>query len=303
MINRQVLPQIMSELPEGLWVVATPLGNIHDLSPRARMVLERANIILCEDTRRTSTLLCATEINRSNGLGGLKRFDAFSGSRDISRIVSELKTGKSVALVTDAGTPGISDPGAKLVAAARSARVTVTPVPGPSSVMALLSVCGFTDTAFVFKGFFPRKQAEREREIALCQESKAARIFVWFESPMRVADALSFIAAKAPEADVVAGKEITKIYEKFFAAKATETAEAVGQEVSREGTRGEWCFAVRFAEVPETSQWIKILECLIEAKVPLSLAVKQVSQHFGASRKSAYNLALKLSEKKFHQGG
>lgn len=142
----------------GLWVVATPIGNLGDLSPRAREALELADAILCEDTRRTARLAAALGISTP-----LERLDAHAGPRAIEKAVKRLEAGESLALVTDAGTPAISDPGAALVAAARDAGVAITPFPGASAVMTLLSVAGFHETPFTFRGFFRENPASAPR--------------------------------------------------------------------------------------------------------------------------------------------
>ena len=140
------------DLPQGLWVVATPIGNLGELSERARGALAQADAIYCEDTRRTGALLTAVGISGKS----LRRLDAHSGARAVEDAVARLESGESFAYVSDAGTPAISDPGSALVAAARARGVRVTPVAGPSAVAALLSVSGFEGTAFVFRGFFPQ---------------------------------------------------------------------------------------------------------------------------------------------------
>src|SRR4051812_7937426 len=141
-------PSKRQELPAGLWVVATPIGNLGDLSPRAAQALGEADVILCEDTRRTGTLLAAAGIESE---ARLRRMDAHASEREVARAVGDLRDGKRLALVTDAGTPSISDPGARLVQAAHEAGIQVTPIPGASAPAALLSAAGFTETSFVFR--------------------------------------------------------------------------------------------------------------------------------------------------------
>jgi len=326
--KKQDLPTRASEapgdrpagLPPGLWVVATPIGNLGDLSARARAALEHAGLIYCEDTRQAAKLLQATgiaapESGERRAERRLERLDAHASPDRIAHAAGEIAAraarGEGVALVTDAGTPAVSDPGARLVAAVAALDVDVTPVPGPSAVMALLSAAGFEDTAFAFRGFFPRKGGERSRELESCAQSPVARLYVWFESPNRVVDALESLAAAFPGAAVVASKELTKAYERFFRGTAVEVRDRVNREIAAEGERGEWCFAVRFegegrsagegdAGAGESGEalWTRVLECLIEGGVSASGAARQVSQHFGAPRKSAYDLALRISGKK-----
>jgi 16S rRNA (cytidine1402-2'-O)-methyltransferase len=285
--------------PPGLWVVATPIGNLDDLSARARQALSDADAVLCEDTRRTSQLLAALGVSRP-----LERFDAHAGEARVEGLVRRLVEGQSFALVSDAGTPGVSDPGARLVARAREAGVAVTPVPGPSAPVTLLSAAGFDETAFVFRGFFPRKAAEREAELGLARESARlglARVLVWFESPERVEEALLAVAGFEPGARVFAGKELTKLHERFFSGDAREAAAQVGAELEAQGKRGEWCFAVRMperagGEESESSEWVKALHCLLNAQVSASTAAREVSQQFGVPKNRAYKEALKIAD-------
>ncbi len=288
-------------------MVATPIGNLEDLTPRARDALSRAEAVLCEDTRRTSKLLAALGVRAT-----LKRFDAHSSDREVESVVSELRAGKTFALVTDAGTPAISDPGALLVQEARKAGVAVTPIPGVSAVATLLSVCGFIENEFTFRGFFPRKKSERERELKSARLSAVSRVFAWFESPERIAESLELIAGIEREfgaaLTVCVAKELTKIYEKSFWGSASEVSHAVLGEIKSEGARGEWCFAIRFpeqraadSESIEQSEggagWHLALQCLLDSNIAPSEAVKRVSHRFGIGKKAVYDLALKLSGK------
>ena len=208
------------DLPSGLWVIATPIGNLADMAPRALQALEKADLILCEDTRRTAALLSALEIPHFTRR--LDRLDAHTESQRLPGWIEALEEGKSLALVTDAGTPGVSDPGAILVEAARKAGVRITPFPGASAVSVLLSVAGFSETSFAFRGFFPRKIKEQEQELELALASKLVRVIIWFESPHRILDTLKVISQQNPEADLVVGKELTKIHEHLFYGVATD---------------------------------------------------------------------------------
>lgn len=303
MIPRGMTTSKKQDLPSGIWVVATPIGNLSDLTERARRALGSAGKIACEDTRETLKLLSALGIERPEG--GLTRLDAHSGPREIEALLEWVEEGpeRSVALVTDAGTPGISDPGARLVAAARARGVQITPVPGASAVATLLSAAGFDETAYAFLGFFPRKSIERRKLLGECERSPVARVFVWFESPHRIAEALAEVAEAVPGATVLAAKELTKLHERFFAGDAAEANSRVADEIGREGEKGEWAFAVRFQEAAgedarDSSEWLKTLKCLLDAQVSASEAARQVSQHFGVARKPVYEAALRISGKK-----
>jgi 16S rRNA (cytidine1402-2'-O)-methyltransferase len=291
-IKRQVFPP-------GLWVVATPIGNLEDLSDRARQALGQAHAILCEDTRRTSQLMAALGLSKP-----LERLDEHATDAKLEVVARRLASGESFALVSDAGTPGISDPGGRLVARARELGVAITPFPGPSAPVTLLSAAGFDETAFVFRGFFPRKNAERASELGLARESARlglARVLVWFESPERIEEALAFVAQAEPGARVFAAKELTKLHERFFEGPAPVAASAVRAELAAQGVRGEWCFAVKMpapSEAPagdESSDWVKALHCLLNAQVSASVAAREVSQQFGVPKNRVYKEALMIA--------
>jgi len=298
------------DLPTGLWVVATPIGNLGDLSERARAALKQADAILCEDTRRTANLLAALNMNLKVGSASvrmpkLERLDAHATPGRLNAIVERLRSGESFAMVTDAGTPGISDPGAVLVSLARKAGIPITPVPGPSALSAFLSVSGIQETGFTFRGFFPRSKGDRIRELELIQETEISTVFVWFESPERIVEAIELISEEIPDCHIVAAKELSKIYERFFAGEAPRIADAIREEVKREGARGEWCFLVSLGGVnsktevqQKSSEWVKALQCLLEVGASASDAAKQISRHFDVSRNEVYESALRLLGKK-----
>ena len=305
--NRQDLPTSSSGAAGDsgqLWVVATPLGNLEDGSPRMKRILSEVDWILCEDTRRTSQLLSALGISGKR----LERFDAHSDTRKVDELIGELTRGRVMALVTDAGTPAISDPGALLVRGARLAAIQVLPVPGPSAPIALLSVAGFHQTAFVFRGFFPRKNAEKRAELKLVSESHQsglASVYVWFESPERMIDSLEVLKQELPQVDAIASKEISKLYEKSFWGKAVEVFDQVESEIQKEGSKGEWCFAIDLGAVTrgEVSQescgdWEKALKCVLSGSESPSQAAKIVSQEFGVPKNRVYERALQIKGKK-----
>jgi 16S rRNA (cytidine1402-2'-O)-methyltransferase len=290
------------DLPSGLWVVATPIGNLGDITPRALQALRNADRILCEDTRRTGVLLSALGITESQGR--LERLDAHTHPQKLDEWIEKIQSGESYALVTDAGTPAISDPGSALVAIAREKGVHVTPLPGASAVVTLLSISGFQGAAFTFRGFFPRKRSDQTEELEVASTFSLSQIYVWFESPLRIEESLAVIGELYPDALVLAAKELTKLFERTFSGKAADVATQVKEEVQREGTIGEWCFAVQFpkSSPTETSDWIKALRCLLDAGISVSEASKRVSQVFGISKKVAYEASLKISGKK-NEGG
>ncbi len=303
--KRQKLPR-KTPVPSSLSVVATPIGNLSDFSPRARQALQEADVILCEDTRKAMQLMSALGITSQ---AQLERCDAHEEHKKSARWMQHLESGQKVVLLSDAGTPGLSDPGAMVLAEALEVGASVSPIPGPSAVAALLSVAPFPVTPFAFRGFFPRKNGEQEKELADFQKSAAwAPVTVWFESPQRIVESLRKAAEVLPEAQVWVGKEITKLHEWFFYGDALTTSQQVSEEVQREGERGEWCFALY---LPPESQgksidseaWQLALQCLLEADVPASQAIKQVSQAFGIAKNTVYALAHSKKFEKNAQGG
>lgn len=308
--------------PTGLWIVATPIGNLSDFSNRGIQALEEADFILCEDTRRTGILLSSLGLDATTSMPSvapskLVRLDAHASEGQVERWVGHLEEGVRVALVSDAGTPAISDPGAKLISRAHERQIRVVPIPGPSAVPALLSVAGFQETSFSFRGFFPRSSKEGEAELAEVSRPSATRVHVWFESPHRILSTVQLIEKCCPDAIAVCGKELTKIHEKIIHGAISEVTATVQQEISTEGEVGEWCFALRFpppmksgdadleseARISEESAVWKALQCLLESGIPVSEASKKVSQIFGVKKKSAYNIALQISGKKSGLGG
>jgi len=201
-----------------LYVVATPLGNLDDLSPRAAATLKAAAAVAAEDTRHTKTLLAHVGSHAE-----LVSFHAHSPESALRRILQLLGTGKDVALVTDAGTPAVSDPGAVLVAAARERDVPIVTVPGPTAVAAALAVSGLSADRYLFLGFLPRKGGERRR--LLDTIAKSEWTVVVFEAPPRVAELLRDLAAACGgERRAAVARELTKLFEETRAGTLTELA-------------------------------------------------------------------------------
>ncbi len=221
-----------------LYVVATPLGNLEDLSPRAAATLTRAAAVAAEDTRHTKPLLAHV-----GSRAELISFHAHSSDAALRRILHLLATGKDVALVTDAGTPTVSDPGAVLVAAARERDIPVITVPGPTAVAAALSVSGLGADRYLFLGFVPRKGAERRRLLELVAQSEWT--VVLFEAPPRVAELLADLAAACgAERPAAVARELTKLFEETRAGTLAELAgyyaEAPAPSCSKRPAPGPW---------------------------------------------------------------
>ncbi len=194
--------------PGTLYIVSTPIGNLEDITQRALRVLKEVGTIAAEDTRRTRGLL--THFGIAKRL--VSYYDAVE-SRRARALVERLQAGEDIALVSDAGTPGLSDPGHRLVIAAASAGIDVVPVPGPSALTAALAVAGLPSDRFVFEGFLPARRAARERRLAELESEE--RTLVFFEAPHRLAKTLEAMLAAFGDRPAVLGRELTKRYEEI----------------------------------------------------------------------------------------
>jgi 16S rRNA (cytidine1402-2'-O)-methyltransferase len=201
-----------------LYLVATPIGNLEDVSPRALRILTEAHMVACEDTRHTQILLRRYDIRAKH----LTSYTEFNHRRKVAELVGQLGRGWDVALVTDAGTPGLSDPGEQLVRAAIDAGHEVVPVPGPAAAIAALVASGLPTREFTFVGFVDKKSGPRRRQLErLLGEG---RTIVLYESPYRLADLLADLAVVAPTSRVVVARELTKLHEELVRGTAAELA-------------------------------------------------------------------------------
>jgi 16S rRNA (cytidine1402-2'-O)-methyltransferase len=204
-------------------LVATPIGNLGDLSPRARDVLATADLICCEDTRRTRALLSACGISAKGPTGDrLLSLHGHNEASRVDRVAAAVAGGATVAVVSDAGTPGVSDPGAWLAAQIAAAGGTVSTVPGPSSVLGALVVSGLPAERFCVEGFLPRKGPERRRRIGALMAD--ARTTVVLEAPSRVAPTLAELAAVDAERPAAVVRELTKVHEEVWRGALGEAA-------------------------------------------------------------------------------
>ncbi len=201
-----------------LYLVATPIGNLEDVSQRALRILQEAHMVACEDTRHTQLLLRRHEVRAKH----LTSYNEFNHKRKVAELIGQLGRGWDVALVSDAGTPGLSDPGEQLVRAAIAAGHDVVPIPGPAAAIAALVASGLPTREFTFVGFVERRSGPRRRVLErLVSEGRTA---VLYESPYRVGDLLADLAAVAPTARVVVAREISKLHEEFVRGSAAELA-------------------------------------------------------------------------------
>ncbi len=211
-----------------LKIIATPIGNLDDISHRALSELREADFILCEDTRITKRLLDSYDINNK-----LVVFSARDEEKKIDRILEKLKNGETAALVSDAGTPTISDPGVRLVNACWANGIEVTGVPGPSAIIYALSISGLPTNSFVFEGFIPQKKGRQKKLKELTAEE---RTVVVYESVYRIRKLITEIDEYAPERFLAVCKELTKVHEQVFRGKPKEILEKLNEE----NTKGEF---------------------------------------------------------------
>ncbi|HWP94832.1 MAG TPA: 16S rRNA (cytidine(1402)-2'-O)-methyltransferase [Gammaproteobacteria bacterium] len=276
--------------PGTLHVVATPIGNLGDLSPRARETLASVALIAAEDTRHTGRLLAHFGIRTP-----LLALHEHNESERIPELIARLRQGESVALVSDAGTPLVSDPGFALVRAARNAGLPVSPVPGPCAAIAALSVAGLPSDRFVFEGFLPaRAAARRARLEALAAET---RTLVFYEAPHRLRDTLAdLVTAFGEERPACAARELTKLHETTMA--GTLAALAAWAETDPYATTGEIVLVVGGA--PEAQHGTepldvdRLLTVLLE-ELPIRRAAALAAKLTGRGKNELYRRALTLT--------
>ncbi len=279
-------------MPGTLHVVATPLGNAADLSPRAREVLSAVDCVYCEDTRTTGRLLAYLGIEAQ----GLRSLHSRNEEARIGEVLRRLGVGDELALASDAGTPGISDPGARLVAAVHEAGLPVSPVPGPSAVTALLSCAGFPGAHFEALGFLPKASGARTRLIA--EKLRPGTVLVLFVPMRDAATLLQEIAALRGDALCVLGRELTKAHEEVLRATAAELASELA---SRARALGEATLALWLppdAERPEPEELVRRAlaggASLLEHGLSRKDAARVVAELTGLPRRRATELILSL---------
>jgi 16S rRNA (cytidine1402-2'-O)-methyltransferase len=273
--------------PGVLYIVATPIGNLEDITFRAVRILREADLVAAEDTRHSRKLLSHFGISRPI----TSYFDhnkAFKGAY----ILEKLRQGLSVALITDAGTPCISDPGYQLVRDAAAEGIPVVPVPGPSAAVAALSAAGLPTDRFAFEGFLPPRQGKRrERLLSLKREE---RVLVFYEAPSRLTATLADLLEVMGDREVVVARELTKIYEEFIRGRADEVMESLnGRQI-----KGEVVLLVAPAPVKDVREELPVIDLLRSylgaADISLKDAVGRVVLETGRSRGEVYGEALRL---------
>lgn len=269
-----------------LFVVATPIGNLEDLTFRGLEVLRKADLIAAEDTRRTRILLSHYKIR-----GNLISYREQNRDKSSPRILSHLTQGRSVALVTDAGTPGLSDPGYHLVEACVDNGIRVVPIPGANALGAALCVSGMPLDRFLFEGFLPSRPAARKNRIA--QIGAAGVPFVIFESPRRIVDTLRDIVGTLGDREVFLAREMTKVHEELLRGKAAEVIQRLGNDP----ILGEITMVVAGSMSPGIN--LNILEAskrLLKEGLPPSKAAGVLAELTGVDRRTIYRIVIGLTQ-------
>jgi 16S rRNA (cytidine1402-2'-O)-methyltransferase len=266
--------------------VATPIGNMADISLRALHVLQLADVVACEDTRHTQALLRAYGLDKKT-----LALHQHNEAEAAQQVVARLQAGERVVYASDAGTPAVSDPGARLVAAVRDAGLRVIPLPGASSVTAALSVAGAVDEhgAFVFAGFLPAKAGERDDAVReLAAETRAV---VLLEAPHRI-EALAKALSPLANRKVTVGRELTKQFEQVVTLECAALSSWLSEDPQR--ARGEFVIVLHpHSQAPSADEGLRVLTLLL-AELPVKSAVKLAAEITGAPRNELYDAALKI---------
>jgi 16S rRNA (cytidine1402-2'-O)-methyltransferase len=272
-----------------LFLVATPIGNLEDMSPRALRILREAHLIAAEDTRHTRQLLTHFDIHSP-----LTSYFEHNKLSKLKAVLSALSQG-DVALVSDAGTPGINDPGYELVKAALEAGYTISPVPGPSAPIAALAASGLPTDSFLYLGYLPRKSSERKEFLQKVAHQPYTLIFL--ETPHRLLDALDDLLAVLGDRPMAAARELTKVYEQFVRGQISEVLEHFTQNEPR----GEFVLVVKSQQEATSERWTEDqLKKAISHELKNGGKAKEISAQFatqsGWNKKEIYALLNRSSE-------
>ena len=269
-----------------LYIVATPIGNLSDISFRAKEVLKTVDYIASEDTRVTKKLIKALSISKK-----LISLHEHSSSQKLSSVIKSLKKGSSVAYVSDAGTPGICDPGAALIKKAHETSVRVVPLPGPSALTCIVSVSGMQANTITFHGFFPRKEKEKKKLWEKIALEEGMHFF--FESPKRMEKSLSFLEKIAPQVEMTCGREISKAFERIHHGPV----ESIKKKLQEEAIwKGEFSFVLHIKKKEKKvlldEKFHSFLLELSKLGANRKLLIR-IAQEYGFSKKEAYAISLK----------
>lgn len=275
-----------------LYVVATPLGNVADITLRALEVLRRVDVVAAEDTRNTAQLLSRYGLQKN-----LLALHEHNESQVAQQLCGRLAQGERIALVSDAGTPGISDPGARAVAAVRAAGYPVVPLPGPSALITLASVAGLGDAPLYFAGFLPNKTTQRQQALQALNGVFAHLIF--YEAPHRILETVQALAAQWPARQLLIGRELTKQFEQIVALPLSEAVAWLQQTPNHQ--RGEFVLMVSAPQPVDGEQAVdaeaeRVLNILL-SELPTKQAAQLAASITGAKKNALYARALALKTK------
>jgi 16S rRNA (cytidine1402-2'-O)-methyltransferase len=274
-----------------LYLVATPIGDMTDIAPRALDILSTVDIVAVEDKRRSSRLFSHFGIKTP-----MISYHDHSEEKQVKKIIDELLCGKSVALISDAGTPLISDPGYKLVNAAKDKSIKVSPVPGPCALIAAISASGLPSDRFIFEGFLPSKSIPRVTKIQ--NISADSRTIIFYEAPHRILETLiDMIKVIGPSRKIVLARELTKTYETFISGTLESVLQIIEKDLNQQ--KGEIVIVLAGADSSEkkieTQDSKRILSVLLQ-ELPLKQAVSLGSKITGIQKNIFYKLALDLKK-------
>ena len=276
----------MTEESAALYVVPTPLGNLADLTRRAEEILRTVPWVAAEDTRHSGPLL--------KQLGARARTlpaHQHNEHEAAARIVDKLRAGEAVALFSDAGTPGISDPGARIVAAVRAAGCRIVPLPGPCAATTALSASGLLDEHFLFYGFLPSKGGQRRQALEALREQPAALVF--YEAPHRVLETVADMATVFGERTLVIARELTKLFETIHSLPLPEALDWLKADPNRQ--RGEFVLMLSGATAgSDSGEGERVLKLLLADGLPTKQAAKLAASITGGAKNALYDLALSL---------
>ncbi|MDX5408878.1 MAG: 16S rRNA (cytidine(1402)-2'-O)-methyltransferase [Thauera sp.] len=268
-----------------MYVVATPLGNLHDITLRALAVLGAVDVVAAEDTRHSQRLLDAFGLRPR-----MAAVHQHNEQAAAAQLIAHLEAGRHVALITDAGTPAVSDPGARLVARVRAAGFPVVPLPGPCAAVAALSVAGFAEGGFRFVGFLPARAAARLEVLSGLGDEREAMVF--YEAPHRVVECVADLAKVFGAArEILIAREMTKLHEQIVRMPLGEAADWFAGDANR--VRGEFVLVVAGAPAGEglDAEAVRVLDLLL-GELPVKSAARLAAEITGAPRKALYALAL-----------
>jgi len=273
-----------------LYIVATPIGNLEDITLRALRVLKEVDLIAAEDTRHTRHLLDHYGIKTA-----LASYHEHNERAKAQNLVERLLRGDSIALVSDAGTPAISDPGYRLVVAALLAGIQVTPIPGAAALAAVISASGLPSDRFVFEGFLPAKQQEKNKKLQKLQSE--VRTLIFYEAPHRLKESLQDLLQVFGDREIVVAREVTKMHEEFLRG----TISAVSEQIANREVKGEITIVVQGApSVAAVSN--EEIEAEIRRLAGTGMGVKAISELLGErydlAKRGVYRLALDLIQAK-----